>query len=327
MRKTITTLFTLAAFFTPAVSATAWAQAFPSKPLKVLVPWPAAGSNDIVARLVATRAAEQMGQKVTFENRAGASGVVGTEFFAKTAQPDGYTLMVHSATHLTNGHIYKKLNYDTMSFVPVAMLAAQTGVLSVHPSLPTKNAREFIALAKSRPGQIAYSSSGQGSAPHMSMAYFASMAKIDLKHQSYRGGIPGVDALAVGEVQASIATIATVMHHLKAAKIRPIGVSSSTRSQAFPDIPTIAESGLPGFEMSPWIAMFAPPGTPAAVVNRLNSEMNAALKFEAVANELRSNSLDPIGGGPDQIQRKLKADWVKYGNLVKLTGADQQVHK
>lgn len=309
-----------------AASFNATAQAYPSKPIKVVIPWPGAGSNDMVARLVMSKVGQQLNQKIDFENRPGASGVVGTELFAKMP-PDGYNLMVHSATHMANGHIYKKLSYDTMAIPGVALLAAQPGVLSIHPSLPVKSAKEFIALAKSKPGEIAYSSSGQGSAPHMSMAFFASMAKINLKHQAYRGGIPGVDALAVGEVQASIATIATVFHHLKSNKIKPIGVTSMTRASALPEIPTISESGLPGYEVSPWIGLFAPAGTPAAVLQRINAEVNTALKDSKISAELKSQSLDPIGGTLEQFTQRLRADYTKYGNLVKLTGADQVATK
>ncbi|HET7597258.1 MAG TPA: tripartite tricarboxylate transporter substrate binding protein, partial [Burkholderiales bacterium] len=252
------------------------AQSYPSKPVRVVIPWPPGGSNDVVGRLVMQKLAQAMGQQFVVDNRAGAAGSIGAELVAK-APPDGYTLMVHSTTHLGNGTLYKNLPYDVVKdFAAVGLLSAQPGVLTIHPSLPVKSVREFIALAKSKPGQILYSSSGNGSAPHLSMALFVSMAGIDIVHVPYKGGVPQVTALVSGETQASLATISTVITHIRNGRLRPLGVSSAKRSKTLPDVPTISEAGVPGYEMAPWIGVFAPAGTPKPIVDRLNAEINKA---------------------------------------------------
>jgi tripartite-type tricarboxylate transporter receptor subunit TctC len=238
------------------------AQSYPSKPVRVVIPWPPGGSNDVVGRLVMQKLAQAMGQQFVVDNRAGAAGSIGAELVAK-APPDGYTLMVHSTTHLGNGTLYRSLPYDVVKdFAAVGLLSAQPGVLTIHPSLPVKSVREFIALAKSKPGQILYSSSGNGSAPHLSMALFVSMAGIDIVHVPYKGGVPQVTALVSGETQASLATISTVITHIRNGRLRPLGVSSAKRSKTLPHVPTISEAGVPGYEMAPWIGVFAPAGTP-----------------------------------------------------------------
>lgn len=311
----------IATLATPAI---AIAQAYPNKPIKVIVPWPPGGSNDIVARVVMPAMGEEMGQKMVIENRGGVTGVVGTENFVKTAQPDGYTIMVHSATHLTNGHIYKKLSYDTMTSVaPVILLAAQPSALVAHPSLPVKNVKELLALAKSKPGQIAYVSAGQGSNPHMAMELLESMAGVKLKHQTYRGGPASTEALATGDGQVGFATVSTILPYIKDKKVKALGIASLTRSATMPDVPTINEAGVTGFELSPWVAIFALAGTPSAVVQSLNAAANKALKRPAVATALKDSALDGIGGTTDQMATQMKKDWERYGKLVKMTGADE----
>ena len=294
---------------------------YPTKPVRVVIPWPAGGSNDVVGRIVLQKVSETVGQQFVIDNRAGAAGTIGADLVAK-APADGYTLMVHSTTHVGNASLYKKLPYDTLKdFSAVALLAAQPGVLTVHPALPAKSVKEFIALARSRPGSVNYSSSGNGSAPHMSMALFASMTGIKLVHIPYKGGAPQVTALVSGETQASLATISTVLSHIGSKRLRPLGVSSAARSGVLPEVPTIAEAGVPGYEMNPWIAVFAPAGTPKDVVNRLNAEVNKALKHPDVSKSLANQALDPWSGTPDEFDARLKADYEKYAKLVKMTGA------
>jgi tripartite-type tricarboxylate transporter receptor subunit TctC len=297
------------------------AQAYPTKAVRVVIPWPPGGSNDVVGRIVLQKMSESLGQQFIVDNRPGAAGSIGSEVVAK-APADGYTLMVHSTTHLGNAHLYKKLPYDTMKdFTGVAMMSEQPGVLTVHPSLPVKTTKEFLALAKSRPGQILYSSSGNGSAPHLQMALLASMADIKLIHVPYKGGAPQVTALMAGETQASFATIGTVVTHIRAGKLRPLGVGSSKPTKALPGVPTISESGVQGYEMSPWIAMFAPAGTPKAIIDRLNAEVNKALSLPDIEQKLDSQGLAPWTSTPDEMNARLKADYEKYGKLIKLTGA------
>ena len=298
------------------------AQAWPAKPVRVVIPWPAGGSNDIVGRVVMQELSRTLGQQFVIDNRAGASGVVGADLVAKSPA-DGYTLMVHSTTHVGNAHLYgKKLTYDTMKdFTGVGMLSSQPGVLTVHPSLPVKTLKDFIALAKAKPRQINYSSSGNGSAPHLQMALLISMAGIDITHVPYKGGAPQVAALLGGETQASFATLGTVISQIQAGKLRPLGVGSSARAKALPGVPTISEAGLPGYDMNPWIGVFAPAGTPRAIIDRLNTEMNQALSIPEVMSTLAKQALDPAPTTVDEFNRILRVDFEKYGKLIALTGA------
>ena len=298
-----------------------WAQTYPAKPVRVVIPWPAGGSNDVVGRLVFNKVSESMGQQFVIDNRAGAAGTLGAELVAKSPA-DGYTLMVHSTTHVGNPSLYKKLPYDTLKdFVGVGLLAAQPGALTIHPALPAKTVKEFIALAKARPGQIFYSSSGNGSAPHLSMALFVQMTGINIVHVPYKGGAPQVTALVSGETQASLATISTVLVHINSGRLRALGVSSSKRSPNLPGVPTIAEAGVPGYEMNPWIGVFAPAGTPTEIVNRLNAEINKSLKTPEVSQALAHQALDAWSSTPAEFDQRLKSDYEKYAKLIKLTGA------
>jgi len=270
---------------------------------------------------VLQKLSDAMGQQFVTDNRPGASGSIGADAVAKAA-PDGYTLMVHSTTHVGNGHLYKKLPYDTLKdFTGIGLLSGQPGVLTVHPSLPVKSVREFIALAKARPAQVLYSSSGNGSAPHLSMALFISMAGIKLVHVPYKGGVPQVTALVAGEAQASLATISTVIAHIRSNRLRPLGVSSAKPSQTLPGVPTISQAGVPGYEMAPWIGVFAPAGLPKPLIERLNGEIRKALAMKDVQQKLESQALDPWPTTPEEMNEKLKADYDKYGKLIALTGA------
>jgi tripartite-type tricarboxylate transporter receptor subunit TctC len=297
------------------------AQTYPSKPVRVVIPWPPGGSNDLVGRIVTQKLAESVGHQFIIDNRPGAAGSIGADVVAK-APADGYTIMIHSTTHVGNAHLYKKLPYDTLKdFTGVGLLSGQPGALTVHPSLPVKSVKEFIFLAKQTPGQILYSSSGNGSAPHLSMALFTSMTGIDLVHVPYKGGAPQVTALMAGEAQASLATISTVVNQIRGGKLKALGVSSPKPSQSLPGVPTIAQSGVPGYEMSPWIAVFAPAGTPKAIVDRLNVEINKALAQRDIQEKLVSQALDPWPTTPEEMNRQLKVDYEKYGKLIQMTGA------
>ena len=298
------------------------AQAWPAKPVRVVIPWPAGGSNDVVGRIVMQELSRTFGQPFVIDNRAGASGVVGADLVAKSPA-DGYTLMVHSTTHVGNAHLYgKKLAYDTMKdFTGVGMLSSQPGVLTVHPSLPVKTLKEFIALAKAKPGQINYSSSGNGSAPHLQMALLISMSGININHIPYKGGAPQVAALLGGETQASFATIGTVISQIQAGRLRALGVGSTAPSRTLPGVPTISDAGLPGYDMNPWIGVFAPAGTPRPIIDRLNSEINQALALPEVMSTLSKQALDVAPSTVDEFNRILRVDFEKYGKLIALTGA------
>jgi tripartite-type tricarboxylate transporter receptor subunit TctC len=295
--------------------------AYPVKPVRVVIPWPPGGGNDIAGRIVMQKVSEAVGQQFPIDNRGGAGGTIGTDLVAK-APADGYTILVQSVTHVGNAHLYKKLPYDVLKdFAPVGLLTGQVAVLTVHPSLPVKSVREFIALAKARPKEILYSTAGNGSIPHLSMALLASMAGIEVVHVPYKGGGPQVIALLAGESQASLATVASVIAHIKAGRLRAIGVTSARRSGVLPEVQTIAEAGVPGYEMSPWIAVFAPAGTSKTVIDKLNIEINKALKLPDVAASLSAQALDPWTSTPEEFAARLKADYDKYAQLIKLTGA------
>ena len=297
------------------------AQTYPSKPVRVLVPWPPGGSNDIVARLVAQKLSEMNGQQFIIDNRGGAAGTIGAEVFAKLP-PDGYNVMVHSATHIANPHLYKKLPYDTLKdFVGIAPISAQIGMLIVHPSLPVKTVKELVTLAKSRPGQVTYSSSGNGSFVHLSMALFAAMTGVKMVHVPYKGGGPASISISSGETQAQIGTIGAVMSQIVAKRVRPIAVTSDYRVQAFPQVPTIAEAGVPGYEFTAWIGAFAPAGTPRPIIDKLNGDIQKVLRMADVAEKLKSQTLDPMSMTPEQFARRLKSDYDKYEKVIRLAGA------
>lgn len=298
----------------------AMAQTYPAKPVRVVIPWPGGGSNDIVGRVVFDKLSQSLGERFIIDNRPGAAGSIGTVPVAK-APPDGYTLMVQSTTHLVNGYVYKDLPYHVVKdFVGVSMLASQPGVLVVHPSLPVKTVKEFIALAKARPNEILYSSPGNGSAPHLSMALFISMTGIKIVHVPYKGGPPSVGAATSGETQATIATVGTVVSQIKAKRLRPLGVSTLKRLAQFPDVPTISESGVRGYERSPWIGVFAPAGTPKRILDRLSAEFKKALDQPDVQKVLRAQVLDPLHMSSDGFTALLKKEYEEYGKIVKLAG-------
>jgi tripartite-type tricarboxylate transporter receptor subunit TctC len=319
MKKTVLALAALGILAAPAAVI---AQVYPAKTVRVVIPWPAGGSNDVVGRIVMQKLSESLGQQFVVDNRGGAAGSIGADVVAK-APPDGYTIMVHSTTHVGNAHLYgKKLTYDTLrDFTGVGMLSAQPGVLTVHPSLPVKTPKEFIALAKSRPGQINYSSSGNGSAPHLQMALLISMTGINITHVPYKGGAPQVTALLAGETQASFATVGTVINHIRSGKLRPLGLGSTKPSKALPNVPTLTDAGVPGYDMSPWIGVFVPAGTPKPIIDKLNAEINKALVLPDVVKSLENQALDAAPSTVDQFNTALKVDYEKYGKLIKLTGA------
>lgn len=304
--------------FAPAV---AQAQAYPAKTVRVVIPWPPGGSNDIVGRLVMQKMSENLGQQFIIDNRGGAAGVIGADYVAKSA-PDGYTIMVHSTTHVSNPHLYKKLPYDTMKdFASIGPLARQVGMLVVHPSLPVKTVREFIDLGRKRPDAITYSSSGNGSFVHLGMALMISMSGTKMIHVPYKGGGPAAVAIASGEVQAMMATVGSVIPHINSKRLRPIGVSSDERIPQFPQVQTIAEGGVKGYEFTAWIGALAPAGVPKPVIDRLNAELHRALKDKTVAEKLSSQTLDPMFMSPEQFAVRLKSDYDKYAKVIRETGA------
>ena len=311
-------LLAAATLFVPVV---AGAQAYPVKPVRVMIPWPPGGSNDIVGRVVFQKMSEQLGQQFVIENRGGASGTIGSDLVVKSP-PDGYVIMVQSATHVANPHLYKRLPYDTLKdFVGITPLALQVGVVVVHPSLPARTTKEFIALAKARPGQITYASSGSGSFVHLAMALLNVMTDTKMVHVPYKGGGPAAIAIASGETQAMAATVGSVIPHIQSKRLRPLGVTSDRRVSQFPDIPTLAEGGVKGYEFTAWIGAFAPAATPRPIVDRLNAELKKALSVPEVAKILSSQTLDPMHMTPEQFAERLRSDYAKYERVIKSSGA------
>ena len=307
----------LAALLVPPV---VLAQAYPSKPVRVVIVFPPGGSNDVVGRLVFQKVSDIMGQQFVIDNRGGAAGMIGSDIVAKSP-PDGYTVMVQSTTHVANAHLYKKLPYDVLKdFVGVTTLARQVGMLVVHPSLPAKTGKEFVALAKRHPGEIVYGSAGNGSYVHLSMALMASMAGLKMVHVPYKGGGPSAIALVAGETQAQLATIGSLYTHIKANRVRPLGVSSEKRTTQFPDVPAIAEF-VPGYEFTAWVGCFVPGGTPRPIVDALNAALGKALADPQVASKLSAQTLDPLHMTPEQFAARLKSDYDKYEKVVKISGA------
>jgi len=319
--KRVFTITTLAFIVWMSVSVAVAAGAYPTKSVRVIVPWPPGGSNDISGRIIAQKLSETLGQQFVVDNRGGASGVVGTELLAKSS-PDGYTIMVQSATHLANAHLYKNLSYDALKdFIGIAPICAQVGMLVVHPSMPVKSVKDIITLAKAKPGEVIYGSSGNGSFVHLTMALLMSMTDSKMTHVPYKGGGPANIAIASGEVQAMIAVSGSIIPQLTAGRVRAIAVTSERRTEAFPDVPTIAESGVPGYEFTAWIGVFAPAGLPKAIVDKLNAEIRNVQRMTDIAQKLKSQTLEPVSMTPEQFTQRLKSDYVKYEKVIKLSGA------
>jgi len=294
------------------------AQPYPSKPVRVITPWPTGGLTDVVGRLIFQKISETSGQQFVIDNRPGASGTIGADLVAKS-KPDGYVLMVHSTTHVGNPHIYKQLPYDTLKdFVGIGLLSAQTGLLVVHPSLPVKSVKELIAFAKAKPGEILYASSGSGSFSHLAIALLTSMTKTQMTHIPYKGGGPATTAIVSGETQFLVGSPAAVVTQLDAKRLRLIAVSADTRLTQFPNTPTVAEAGVPGYEFRGWVGVFAPAGTPKTIVDWVNAEIKKAQTSPDM--QARLEPFEPWYMTPEQTAARLKADYDKYGYLIKLTG-------
>jgi len=296
------------------------AQTYPAKPVRVLIVFPPGGSNDVTARIVFSKMAAITGQQFVLENRGGAAGTIGADIVAKSP-PDGYTVMIQSTTHVANAHLYKKLPYDTLKdFIGVTTLARQVGVLLVHPSLPTQTGKELIALAKRRPGDLVYASSGNGSYAHMSMALFMSMAKVNMVHVPYKGGGPANVALVAGETQVLLTSLGSVVNYINQGRVRALGVTSPDRSKQFPKIPAIAEF-VPGYDFVGWVGCFVPAGTPRPVVDTLNAALKKALEDSEISSKLLSQTLDPLYATPEEFAQRLQSDYRKYADVVRISGA------
>jgi tripartite-type tricarboxylate transporter receptor subunit TctC len=311
----------LAALLTVCVSG-AWAQAYPTRPIRLVVPFPAGGTTDILAREVGQRLSMTLGQPVVIDNRPGAAGNIGADLVAKSAA-DGYTLLMGTVgTHAINASLYAKMPYDHVKdFAPVILVAGVPNVLEVNPALPVNSVADLIKLAKAKPGQINFASSGSGTSIHLSGELFKTMAGVDMTHIPYKGSAPAITDLIGGQVQVMFDNLPSSLQFIKAGKLRAIAVTSAKRAPALPDVPTIAESGLPGFEASSWFGIVAPAGTPPAILARINNDVNQWLQSSEAREKLLAQGAIPAGGTPEQFAAHIRAETEKWAKVVKASGA------
>jgi len=325
MTRTLrTALVALAGAATLALATTADAQAptYPTKPIRIVVPFPAGGATDILARAAAQRLTEAWGQSVVVDNRPGAGGNIGAELVAKSA-PDGYTLLMGTVgTHAINASLYAKMPYDHVKdFAPVILVAGVPNVLVVNPAVPANSVQELIAYAKANPGKLNFASSGAGTSIHLSGELFKVMAGVQMTHVPYKGSAPALQDLIGGQVQLMFDNLPPSLPQIKAGKLRALGVTSATRAPALPDTPTIAESGLTGFEASSWFGLLAPAGTPPAVIARLNGEIATWLGTPEAKEKLLALGANAAGGTPEDFAKHIAAETAKWAKVVKESGA------
>jgi len=314
-----TLILSIAAFACAAPLANA-ADEYPARAVRIVVPFAPGGGTDVVARILAQQLTQRLKQSFVVDNRPAGSGIVGADLVAK-AQGDGYTLLFAFSSLSSSAKLISQLPYDPIAdFAPVALATTSPLVMFLHPSVPATNLKEFIAYAKANPGKLNYGSSGPGSSPHLATELLLSMAGIQMTHIPYKGIAPAITAQLANEVQMSLTPIAVGMPHAKAGKLRALASGGLKRSVAIPDVPTIAESGLPGFEVIGWWGMLAPSKTPRPVVNLLNREVRAALDNAEVKRSLVDQGMDPAGGTPEQFGALIKSDMDKWGDIGKRLG-------
>jgi tripartite-type tricarboxylate transporter receptor subunit TctC len=296
-------------------------QSYPAKPVRLVSPFPAGGGTDIIARLIGRRLGESLGQSFVVDNRTGAAGIIGCENVARSA-PDGYTLLMGTTgTHTTNPAVFKKLPYDPIKdFAPISLVAESPFVLVVHPSLPVANVKELIALARSKPDTLTYASSGIGGIAHFGFVLFNSMAGTKMVHIPYKGSPLQTQATVAGEVAMVFDSITVTQPFLKAKRIRALGVGSTKRSSLLPDVPTISEAGLSGFELISWYAMFAPAATPAEINRNLQHEVVKAIAARGMREEFAALGAEPIGSTPEELAATVQRDLKKWAIVARDSG-------
>lgn len=302
------------------VSGAALPQRYPDKPVRVVVPSAPGGSSDTITRIVAQKLSGTLGQSIVVDNRAGAAGNIGADIVAKTP-PDGYTLLVPFGGHAINATLYRKLPYDLVKdFDPVILMVTVTGMLVVHPSLPVKSVKELIALAKARPGQIDFATPGIGNVVHLAGELFKIMVGVNIVPVPYRGSGPALAALLGGEVPVMFPNMPGTIGHVQAGRLRVLAVNSGQRSPLLPDVPTLAEAGVPGYEASTWFGVLAPSGTPKDIISKLNTEIARVLKAPEMVQALDREGAVAVGGSPEQFGAFIKAEIEKWGKVVQATG-------
>jgi tripartite-type tricarboxylate transporter receptor subunit TctC len=325
MRRILFTL-NLLAISSMALVGPTFGQNYPNRPVRIVVPYPPGGGTDIVARTLAQKLTDLLGQPVVVDNRAGANGIIGTDQAAK-AKPDGYTVLIAIATHAINPTLYAKLPYDTNTdLAPVSLLAEYPFVITVHPSVPAKTIREFIAFAKAHRNQLSYASSGVGSGPHLGMELLKTTTGIEMVHVPYKGSGAAMTDLISGQVQVFLNNFLAGRPMIKAGKLRALAVTSLKRSSAMPELPTVAEAGVPGFAVTGWYGMLVPAGTPAPVLNTLHDAVVKAVRSKEVEDRLSGDAAEPVGSTPQEFADHLKTEIDKWTSVIKKAGVRAETY-
>jgi len=297
------------------------AQGFPSKQIRIIAPFPAGGSTDVTARLIGQKLTDVWGQQVILENRPGAGGTIGADYVAK-ALPDGHVLLMTTISLAINASLHKKLPFDTLKdLAPITQISALPLLLVVHPSVPVKNVKELVVLARARPGQLTYASSGAGTSPHLAAEMFKTMAGVDMIHVPYKGNAPAMTDLLGGHVSVNFGLLPPLLPQVKAGKLRALAATTARRVAVLPDLPTIAESGYPDYEINSWQGMLAPGATPKEIISRLNVEIVRIIGLPEVRDRLAAEGAEPVGSSAEQFAAHLRAEVAKWARVVKESGA------
>jgi len=300
----------------------AFAQSYPTKLIRIVAPATAGGPSDIISRTIGQKLSEAVGQPVILDNRPGAGGAVGSEFVAR-APADGYTLLLgNNATHGINPGLYPKLPYDAVKdFAPITLTALGTNLLAVHPSLPARSVQALIALAKAKPGQLNFSSAGNGNTSHLAGEMLKTAAGINIVHVPFNGAAPAIVALIGGQVELTIVNMQPLVPHVRSGRLRALGIASSKRSSVLPEVPTMIEAGLKDFEVSTWFGLFAPAGTPRDIVVKLSEETTRIIRLPEVSDRFTSQGFEPVGGTPEQFATFVRTELARWAKAVKASGA------
>jgi tripartite-type tricarboxylate transporter receptor subunit TctC len=301
------------------LSGPALAQEYPAKAVRVVVPWPPGGSSDTLARVLGQQLTARWGQQFVIENRPGGGTTIGNEVVAK-APADGYTLMVTATALVASAALYSNLGYRVHDFVPITLAATAPSVLITHPSLPVKSVGELIAIARANPGSINYASGGSGSSDHIAAELFKTLARVDMTHIPYKGATPALADMIAGNTQVMFSIAITAMPHVRAGKLRALGITSAKRSELLPGLATLAESGVPGYDFETWLGVLAPAGTAPAIVAKLNAELAKILATGEVRERLKSMGAEPVGSTPAEFAARIEMDLSTIGKVVKASG-------
>ena len=310
-----------AAYFALGLALDVAAQPYPSRAIRVVVPFPAGGPTDVVSRLAGQKLGERLGQSVVIENRPGAGGVIGTDSVVKAA-PDGYTLVMGTIGGLTvSQHLLRKMPYETLrDLAPITQVVSNTNFMVLHPSVPVKTVKEFVALARAQPGSLVYASSGNGTITHLSGELFKMLTGVAMTHVPYKGGAPALTALLSGEVALSFENALVALPHIRAGRMRPIAVTGAKRTPALPQVPTMEEAGIAGYQATGWYGLLAPAATPKTIIERLHAEMVQVLRMKEVEDKLAAMGSDAIGNSPAEFAAFIRAESEKWGKVVRAAG-------